>query len=151
MILGRLGRLWVRAGRRSAIRRNPAWPAALNAQSEELNALRDTLGDFNDLHVLATFATERASLEPEALAGLMARLVAKQKKLRRRAETEFDRLFAETPDAFSERLSAYLRRPMTKPKTGAPNDRKRARDWPGRAPTADANGQVAPSSARRRE
>jgi CHAD domain-containing protein len=98
-----------------------AWPAALNAQSEELNALRDTLGGFNDLHVLATFATERASLEPEALAGLMARLSAKQKKLRRRAETEFDRLFAETPDAFAERLSAYLRQPMAKPKAGAPN------------------------------
>ncbi|MGO9422789.1 CHAD domain-containing protein, partial [Roseiarcus sp.] len=29
----------------------PAWPAALGAQSEELNALRDTLGDFNDLAV----------------------------------------------------------------------------------------------------
>ena len=45
----------------------------------------------------------------------MAQLEAKQKKLRRRAETEFDRLFAETPDAFAERLSAYLRRPMEKP------------------------------------
>ena len=32
-----------------------ASPAALNAQSEELNALRDTLGDFNDLHVLSNF------------------------------------------------------------------------------------------------
>ena len=100
---------------------SPAWPAALNAQSEELNALRDTLGDFNDLHVLATFATERASLPPEALAGLMAMLEAKEKKLRRRAETEFGRLFAETPDAFSERLSAYLRRPMAKPQAGEPN------------------------------
>ncbi len=94
---------------------SPAWPAALKAQSEELNALRDTLGDFNDLHVLATFATERASLAPEALAELMAGIEAKQKKLRRRAENEFDRLFAETPDAFAERLSAYLRRPIEKP------------------------------------
>ena len=64
---------------------------------------------------LATFATDRASLAPEALAELMTRLEAKQKKLRRRAENEFDRLFAETPDAFAERLSAYLRRPMKKP------------------------------------
>ena len=45
----------------------------------------------------------------------MTRLDVKQKKLRRRAENEFDRLFAETPDAFAERLSAYLRRPMKKP------------------------------------
>ena len=94
---------------------SPAWPAALNAQSEELNALRDTLGDFNDLEVLGKFAAERGVLAPEALAQLTQRLEAKQKKLRWRAETEFDRLFAETPDAFAERLSAYLRRPMEKP------------------------------------
>jgi CHAD domain-containing protein len=94
---------------------SPARPAALGPQSEELNALRDTLGDFNDLHMLATFATERAFLTPEAQAELTAELAAKQKKLRRRAETEFDRLFAETPDKFSERLSAYLRRPVEKP------------------------------------
>ena len=71
--------------------------------------------------MLATFAPSAACLAPEALAELTARLEAKQKKLRRRAETEFDRLFAETPDAFAERLSAYLRRPMEKPKSGAPN------------------------------
>ncbi len=99
---------------------SPAWPAVLGAQSEELNALRDTLGDFNDLHMLATFAKERASLRPEALADLMEPLAAKQKKLKRRAEIEFDRLFAETPDAFSERLSAYLRRPIKEPKAPQP-------------------------------
>ena len=98
---------------------SPAWPAALNAQSEGLNGLRDTLGDFNDLEVLGKFAAERGGLPPEALAALTARLGAKQKKLRRRAETEFDRLFAETPDAFAERLAAYLRRPMEKPTPSA--------------------------------
>ncbi len=106
---------------------SPAWPAALNAQSEELNALRDTLGDFNDLEVLSTFAAERAPLTPEARAELMTRLTAKQKKLRRRAETEFGRLFSETPDAFAERLSAYLLRPMAMPKTGGPNFPHRAK------------------------
>lgn len=94
---------------------SPARPAALGPQSKELNGLRDTLGDFNDLHMLATFATERAFLTPAAQAELTARLAAKQKKLRRRAETKFGRLFAETPDEFSERLSAYLRRPVEKP------------------------------------
>ncbi len=94
---------------------SPAWPAALNAQSEELNALRDTLGAFNDLTVLATFAAERAGLTPEALEHLTEQVKAKQKKLRRRAKTEFDRLFAETEDAFTSRLCAYLKRPMGKP------------------------------------
>jgi len=96
-----------------------AWPAALNAQAEELNALRDTLGGFNDFTVLGTFAVERGGLGPEALGLLTERLEAKQKKLRRRAETEFARLFAETPDAFAGRLSAYLERPMEKPALAA--------------------------------
>jgi CHAD domain-containing protein len=98
-----------------------ASPAALNAQSEELNALRDTLGDFNDLHVLSTFAAEHAALTSEALGELMAQIAAKQTKLRRRAETGFERLFSETPDAFAERLSDYLLRPITMPEAGEPN------------------------------
>ena len=93
---------------------SPAWPATLDAQSDELNALRDTLGDFNDLETLGRFAAERAGLSSEALAGLSERLETKQNKLRRRAAIEFERLFAETSDAFSARLAAYLRHPMNK-------------------------------------
>ncbi len=93
---------------------SPAWPAALSAQSEELNALRDTLGEINDLDVLKRFAAERAGLSPEGLASLTEGLDAKQEKLRRRAGVEFERLFAETPDAFAARLAAYLRNPMGK-------------------------------------
>jgi len=93
---------------------SPAWPAALGALSEELNALRDTLGDFNDLEVLRRFATDRVGLSSEALAELTVRLETKQSKLRRNAEVEFARLFAETPDAFSARLAAYLAHPLGK-------------------------------------
>jgi CHAD domain-containing protein len=92
-----------------------AWPEALNAQAEALDGLRQALGDHHDLHVLAGFAAERGDLAPEALAELTARTAAKQKKLRRRAEVEFDRLFAETAKAFETRLAAYLARPVTKP------------------------------------
>ena len=92
-----------------------AWPEALNAQAEALDELREALGDHHDLHVLARFAAERGGLAPEVLADLTARTAAKQKKLRRRAEAEFDRLFAETPKAFETRLAAYLARPVTKP------------------------------------
>ena len=98
---------------------SPAWPAALNAQAEELNALRDTLGSFHDLVVLAAFAAERGGLAPEALQLLEQQLVARQKKLKRRAKSEFDRLFSETQDAFAGRLSAYLKRPMEKPALAA--------------------------------
>jgi hypothetical protein len=46
---------------------------------------------------------------------LLEQVEAKQKKLRRRAETEYERLFAETPEAFGARLDAYLARPVNKP------------------------------------
>ena len=95
-----------------------AWPEALNAQAEGLDELREALGDFNDLHVLAKFAAERGALPPSALSELTDRTTAKQKKLRRRARAEFDRLFAETPSAFAARLAAYLARPVTKPLAG---------------------------------
>ncbi len=105
---------------------SPAWPAALNAQAEELNELRDSLGDFHDLAVLASFAGEHGGLTPEALAELTQRLELKQKKLRRRARIEFDRLFAETSDAFADRLAAYLKRPMEKPDLRLPAEKPAA-------------------------
>jgi CHAD domain-containing protein len=92
-----------------------AWPEALNAQAEGLDGLREALGDFNDLHVLAKFAAERGGLTAEALAELSARMAPKQRKLRRRANAEFDRLFAETRSAFESRLAAYLAHPVMKP------------------------------------
>jgi CHAD domain-containing protein len=92
-----------------------AWPEALNAQAEGLDELREALGDHHDLHVLAGFAVERGGASPEALAQLQERVEAKQQKLRRRAETEYERLFAETPQAFAARLEAYLARPVSKP------------------------------------
>jgi len=92
-----------------------AWPEALNAQAEGLDELREALGDHHDLHVLAGFAVERGGASPEALAELQERVEARQKKLRRRAETEYERLFVETPEAFAARLEAYLARPVNKP------------------------------------
>jgi len=92
-----------------------AWPEALNAQAEGLDELREALGDHHDLYVLTGFAAERGGISPEALAGLQERVEAKQQKLRRRAETEYERLFAETPEAFAARLEAYLAQPVNKP------------------------------------
>lgn len=106
---------------------SPAWPAALGAQSEALNALRDTLGDYNDLDVLGRFAAERGGLPSEALEAFRQRLDIKQQKLRLRAAIEFERLFvAETPDMFAARLAVWLRRPMAKlvqPERDAPERR----------------------------
>ena len=92
-----------------------AWPEALNVQGEALNDLREALGDHHDLHVLGTFAAEHGELTPQALEDLGARVEAKQQKLRRRAESEFERLFAETPSGFAARMAAYLRNPVREP------------------------------------
>ena len=107
-----------------------AWPEALNAQAEALNDLREALGDFNDLHVLGTFAAEHGELPPQALEELRIRVEAKQKKLKRRANVEFERLFAETPNAFATRIAAYLGHPVTEPEV--------ARDAPARAKVVPA-------------
>ena len=105
---------------------SPAWPAALNAHADELNELRDTLGDFNDLNVLYKYANERGGLSTAALSVLGERVEAKQKKLRRKAHVEFERLFADPPTAFAHRLAVWLKRPMEAPrakraKTGGPS------------------------------
>jgi CHAD domain-containing protein len=94
-----------------------AWPEALNAQAEALDGLREALGDHHDLHVLAGFAAERGGLGPKGMEALADQVAARQKKLRRRGEKEFERLFAETPEAFAARLTAYLARPVIKPTT----------------------------------
>lgn len=92
-----------------------AWPEALNAQAEALNDLREALGDYNDLHVLETFAAEHSGLSTQALEELGARITLKQKKLKRQAHVEFERLFAETPSAFATRIAAYLAHPVSDP------------------------------------
>ena len=103
-----------------------AWPEALNAQAEALNELREALGDHHDLHVLMNFAAERGGASPEALAQLQERVEAKQTKLRRRAETEYERLFVETPEAFAARLEAYLARPVNRPMLTEPGPPQQA-------------------------
>jgi CHAD domain-containing protein len=95
-----------------------AWPEALTAQAEALDELREALGDHHDLQVLAEFAVERGGVSAEALEELKIRVEARQRKLRRRAETESGRLFAETPRAFAARLDAYLARPVNMPVAG---------------------------------
>src|ERR1700679_4304145 len=69
----------------------------------------------SDLHVLETFAAEHGELPPQALEDFGARIAAKQNKLRRRANVEFERLFAETPNAFATRIAAYLGHPVREP------------------------------------
>ncbi len=102
-----------------------AWPEALNAQAEALNELREALGDHHDLHVLAEFAAEsRAERSRRASPSCRSGQTQGSRKLRRRAETEYDRLFAERPSAFAARLGAYLAQPVSLPEL-APDEAAR--------------------------
>jgi CHAD domain-containing protein len=85
----------------------PSWPAVLSPTADEAHRLSNVLGDEHDLGVLrATALATQASADcaPEALVGLIDR---RRAQLRQTAAPLAERLFAETPDKFAERLGAY--------------------------------------------
>jgi CHAD domain-containing protein len=92
-----------------------AWPDMFEAIGRELRGLRKTLGDYNDLTVLAEFAAARPELPHEEKDALMALIARRRRPLERRAGQQFARLFAERPGAFERRIAAYLEHPRRKP------------------------------------
>ena len=91
-----------------------AWPAMFSAFGAELQKLRRSLGDHNDLTVLGEFALTRRELPGEAAEALVALVLRRRKPLERRAAALFARLFAERPGAFARRIAAYLEHPQHK-------------------------------------
>ena len=94
----------------------PAWPALVAAQTAELHKLRVSLGDHNDLSVLADFARARPELTPEVARAVVAAVLARRKPLERKSRAQYSRLFAERPAAFERRIAAYLAHPQKGPK-----------------------------------
>jgi len=94
----------------------PAWPALVVAQTAELHKLRVSLGDHNDLSVLADFARARSELTSEAARVVVAAVLARRKPLERKSRAQYGRLFAERPGAFERRIAAYLAHPQKTPK-----------------------------------
>lgn len=82
------------------------WPDVKGLPLDELNLLREALGDFNDLAELCAIAT------PGALAGkashkrVHAVLTKAKAKLLRRAKKKARRLFARKPGTFAGRIGA---------------------------------------------
>ena len=97
----------------------PAWPEMIRTFDRELRRLRQTLGDHNDLTVLAAFVHGRPELSREETEALLALIARRRRPLERRAGERFARLFAERPSAFERRLAAYLERPQHKPRAVA--------------------------------
>jgi CHAD domain-containing protein len=98
-----------------------AWPDLFQAVCRELNRLRRTLGDHNDLSVLADFAHGRPELPAGAAEALSASIVRRRRPLERRAKVQFARLFAERARAFERRVGRYLQHPQRRPGRTAPS------------------------------
>ncbi|HLW93195.1 MAG TPA: CHAD domain-containing protein [Roseiarcus sp.] len=90
----------------------PAWPAHFTAFGHEFRRMREQLGKHNDLTVLAEFAASRPEISPVDGEALASAIEKRQKRLARRAERQFARLFAERPSALFDRISAYLENPI---------------------------------------
>jgi CHAD domain-containing protein len=90
----------------------PAWPGVLSAQAEEAHALSELLGDDHDLAVLAERLTAPTPLAPVVDAArpeLRALVEHRSGELRAAASQLGNRVYAESPKAFSRRLSRYVR------------------------------------------
>jgi CHAD domain-containing protein len=92
----------------------PAWPALMAAIGAEFQKMRQTLGEHNDLTVLAEFAVGSPDLSLVQLTDLALKVERRQKRLAHRARKQFERLFADRPSALERRLAAYLEHPKTR-------------------------------------
>ncbi|WP_158813834.1 CHAD domain-containing protein [Methylocapsa sp. S129] len=93
-----------------------AWPALFAAIGAEFQRMRQSLGEHNDLTVLAEFAVGSRDLSLMQMTDLALKVERRQKQLTRRARKQFERLFAERPSALERRLAAYLEYPKTRMK-----------------------------------
>jgi hypothetical protein len=92
----------------------PAWPAHFAAFAQEFRRMREQLGKHNDLTVLAEFAASREEVSPAQNDALTKAVARRQKRLGKRVQKLFDRLFAERPNALFERIAAYLENPIAR-------------------------------------
>jgi CHAD domain-containing protein len=88
-----------------------SWPEVLGAMTDQAHELSDLLGDHHDLSVLAQDLESRPELaggsqESAAITGLIE---ARQEELLERAVPIGERLYADRPTVFVERLHAYWR------------------------------------------
>jgi CHAD domain-containing protein len=86
----------------------PLWPRPIELWIDELQKLRDRLGEAQDLEALIRFiATPPGGLDARGLAHLTAAIRTRQGQHVAAAEQQLMRLAAERPRAFANRLLAY--------------------------------------------
>ena len=91
----------------------PGWPKLLKAQRNEVKTLADLLGDDHDLAVLAELLPNLdggdAGQDADARQALLTEIGHQSEQLRRRAFGVGRVVYAESPKAIGQRLSAYWR------------------------------------------
>jgi CHAD domain-containing protein len=99
-----------------------AWPGVLKAQAREAHALTELLGDDHDLAVLIErLGADAPPLTPAVDAERPAlRTLAEQRSaaLRAAAERLGERVYAESPKAFSRRLGRYVHAAVAERRAG---------------------------------
>lgn len=86
-----------------------AWPPILGEMADQAHELSDLLGDHHDLAVLSEDLDGRSDVETDEAVAVQALIEGRQEELLEAAVPIGERLYAETPKKFVERLRAYWR------------------------------------------
>ena len=119
-----------------------AWPDEFAVRGSAARELSQLLGDDHDLAMLIGAASTAADMSVEQKEAAVALCQRQQQVLRATAEFRAKRLFAETPQAFIKRVSAYWRYSRSlDPRVDVPAPARRDTQPDDAAPAAD--GQIA--------
>ncbi len=118
------------------------WPDEFAVRVSAARELSQLLGDDHDLAMLTGTASASADMTVEQKDAVVALCQHQQQVLRATAEYRAKRLFAETPQAFIKRMSAYWRYSRSlDPRVEAPSSARQAAQADHEAPAA-VDGQV---------
>ncbi len=119
-----------------------AWPDEFAVRGSAARELSQLLGDDHDLAMLIGAASTAADMSVEQKEAAVALCQRQQQVLRATAEFRAKRLFAETPQAFIKRVSAYWRYSRSlDPRVDIPAPTRQVTQPDDAAPAAD--GQIA--------
>jgi CHAD domain-containing protein len=85
------------------------WPPILGEMADQAHELSDLLGDHHDLTVLAEDLDQRGEMDGDDLVTLQALIEGRQEELLEAAVPIGERLYAESPRMFVDRMRAYWR------------------------------------------
>jgi CHAD domain-containing protein len=87
----------------------PCWPSELTARAEAARSLSQVLGDDHDISLLVRLVSTPTMIfgSPDETAAFLKRCRRRHRALRKEASTQGERLFAERPRPFAERIETY--------------------------------------------